>query len=206
MRGASGQTQKLCPEDLVSHSFMLQGEWRVEKTSSSFLGVLAPPWYPVRCVFKSQKGGPRTLALGLNLNAGLIPSATQQHEAILKAPLMKQACFVPIVFLSNLLTYSDLPMPSVSLFKYGPLSGLLQLPVTTPSLSELSWPSHSRISYVPQGNPESTSFVKVLRITLVKMLSLSSKVMVGPILYRLRMLVGDPDFNDNIGIPGVDKI
>ena len=37
-----------------------------------------------------QKGGPQTLALGLNMKAGLIPSPTQQPEAPLKAPLMKQ--------------------------------------------------------------------------------------------------------------------
>ena len=69
-----------------------------------------------------QKGGPQTLALGLNMNAGLIPSPTQGPEAILKAPLMKQACLVLMVFLSNLLTYSDPPMspkfPSLNMILY----------------------------------------------------------------------------------------
>ena len=49
----------------------------VGKAASSFLGVLAPPWYLIRYVFKSTEGGPQTLALGLNLNTGLIPAPTQ---------------------------------------------------------------------------------------------------------------------------------
>ena len=57
-----------------------------------------------------QKGGPQTLALGLNMNAGLIPFPTQQLETILKAPLMEQACLVLMAFLGNLSTYGGLPM------------------------------------------------------------------------------------------------
>ena len=82
-----------------------------------------------------QKGGPQTPALGLNMNAGLIPSPTQQPEAILKAPLMRESCLVLMAFLSNLFTYSDLPMSPVSLVICGPLLGLLKIPVSAPSLS-----------------------------------------------------------------------
>ena len=45
-----------------------------------------------------QKGGPQTLALGLNMNAGLTPSPTQRPEAILKASLVKQSCLVLMAF------------------------------------------------------------------------------------------------------------
>ena len=71
-----------------------------------------------------QKGGPQTPALGLNLNAGFSPSPAQRVEAILAPPLVKQACLVLMAFLSNLLTYSDLPKSPVSLVIYGPLLGL----------------------------------------------------------------------------------
>ena len=74
------------------------------------------------CIQISKKGGPQTAALGLNLNAGLIPSPTQQLEAILTPSLVKQACLVLMTFLSNLLTYSDLPtsprFPSLSMILY----------------------------------------------------------------------------------------
>ena len=60
--------------------------------------------------------------LGLNMNAGLIWSPTQWPQAILKPPLMKQGCLVLLVFLSNLLTDSDLPMspefPSLNMVFY----------------------------------------------------------------------------------------
>ena len=42
VRDASGQAQKLRPEDLVGYSFILQGESGWEKPASSFLGVVAP--------------------------------------------------------------------------------------------------------------------------------------------------------------------
>ena len=112
MRDASRQARKLCPEDLMDYSFIIQGKWGLEKPASSFLGVVVSPWYPVRCVFNHQKGGSQTPALSLNLNAGRIPSPTQRHEAILTPPLVKQACLVLMAFLSNLLTYSDLPNPA----------------------------------------------------------------------------------------------
>ena len=50
-----------------------------------------------------------TPALGLNLNAGLIPSPIQRPEAILTPALVKQVCLVLMAFLRNLLTYSELP-------------------------------------------------------------------------------------------------
>ena len=58
-----------------------------------------------------QKGSPQTPALGLNLKAGLIPSPTQQPEAILAPPLVKQACLILIDgLLEQLLIYSGLLM------------------------------------------------------------------------------------------------
>ena len=51
----TGEAQ-LSPKDPVGYSFIMQGEWGSEKTTSSFLGVVAPPKYPVRCVFKSAEG------------------------------------------------------------------------------------------------------------------------------------------------------
>lgn len=102
MSDASGQAQKLCPQEPVGDGFILQGERGLEKPASSFLGVAAPPWYPVRGVFTSAKAGPQTLALGLTLNADLIPSPVQGPEANLKAPLMKKACLALMVFLSHL--------------------------------------------------------------------------------------------------------
>ena len=69
-----------------------------------------------------QKGGPRTPALGLNLNAILIPTNTQGPEAFLALPPVKQARMVLMAFLSDLLTYSDLPksprFPSLSTILY----------------------------------------------------------------------------------------
>ena len=62
---------------------------------------------------------------------------------------------------------------------------------------ELPQASHSSIFYVPQENPGYTFFTKLLRIMLVKVLSSSSKVMVGPILYRPRILVRDPEVEIN---------
>jgi len=43
VRNASMQTRRLCPEDPVGYSFIIQGEWGLEKPASSFLGVVAPP-------------------------------------------------------------------------------------------------------------------------------------------------------------------
>ena len=68
-----------------------------------------------------QKGGPQTYALGLNLNAGLIPSPTQRPEAILAAPLVQQTCRVPMGFL-NLLWFPNIPQ--VSLFIHDSPTGM----------------------------------------------------------------------------------
>ena len=43
VRDASRQAQTLCPKDLVGYSFIIQGELGLEKPSSFFLGVVAPP-------------------------------------------------------------------------------------------------------------------------------------------------------------------
>ena len=72
------------------------------------------------------KGSPQTLALDLNLNAGLIPSPTQRPEAVLKSPLIKPACLVLAAFLN---LQGSPNIPQVSLFIYVPLLGLLQPPV-----------------------------------------------------------------------------
>ena len=42
VRDASRQAKKLCPKDPVGHSVIIQGAWGLEKTASSFLGVVAP--------------------------------------------------------------------------------------------------------------------------------------------------------------------
>ena len=79
-----------------------------------------------------QKGGPHTPALGLNMNAGLVPSPNQRPEAILKVPLMKQTCLVLMAVLSNSFTYINLPIFS----KFSSLSVvLLKIPVSAPALS-----------------------------------------------------------------------
>ena len=46
-----------------------------------------------------QKGGPQAPALGLSMNAGLIPPLTQRPEAILSSPLAKQVCLILFFFL-----------------------------------------------------------------------------------------------------------
>ena len=65
------------------------------------------------------KAGPQTPALGLNPNAGRIPSPTRGPEAVLALPLVKQGHWGQMTFLSNLLTYSGLlespGFPSLSL-------------------------------------------------------------------------------------------
>ena len=81
-------------------------------------------------------------APGPNLNAGLIPPATQSPEAILPAPV-KQACFVPTVFLN--LQWSP-STSQVSFFISDPLLGLSQPPVPTLSLSDLSAKHHCSFS------------------------------------------------------------
>ena len=151
MREAIGQAWKLCPKDVVGYSFIIQGEWGWERPTSSFLGVVAPPSYPVRCVFKSAEERSSNSCPGLNLKAGLIPSPTQGPEAILALPLVEQACLVLIAFLSHLFTYGDLPVsPNFPIIR-GPLLGLLQLPVSTPFLSHLS-PASVRFRIYSEGS------------------------------------------------------
>ena len=40
--------QESSSDDAVSHSFIIQGAWGLERPKSSFLGVVAPPLYQVR--------------------------------------------------------------------------------------------------------------------------------------------------------------
>ena len=56
LRDASRQGRRLCPKDRRGCSFIIQGEWGLEKPTSFFQGVPAPLWYPVGCVFISAKG------------------------------------------------------------------------------------------------------------------------------------------------------
>ena len=44
------------PEAPVGSGFILQGAWGLERPASSFPGVVAPPWYLVRCVLKTAEG------------------------------------------------------------------------------------------------------------------------------------------------------
>ena len=92
-----------------------------KKTTSSFLGVIAPPWCPIGGYSKQQKGGPQTPALGLNLNAGLVPFSSPRPGAILARPLVRQICLVLLAFWRNLFTYSDLPKSP----RFPPLSPIL---------------------------------------------------------------------------------
>ena len=98
VRDATGQVRRFCPKDVVSYSFIIQGEWGFEKSASSFPRVRSLLLGILLGVFSNQqKVGPQTPALGLNLNVGLIPSPTQP----LKPPLVKQACLILMAFLSN---------------------------------------------------------------------------------------------------------
>ena len=77
VRDASGQAGKLCPKDPVGYSFYHPrgvgvGKARLFLSGSSSSSVVSGKVYS-----NPQKGGPQTLALGLNQNAGLIPSPTQ---------------------------------------------------------------------------------------------------------------------------------
>ena len=136
MRDASRQARKLCPEDPVGYSFIILSGWGSEKTASTFLGVVAPPWYLVRGVFKSAEGGSSNSCPGSESECRLHPTPTQRPEAILVPPLVKQGCLILMAFLSNLLTYRDLPKsPREILSIYDPFLGLLQSPMPTLSLS-----------------------------------------------------------------------
>ena len=77
MRDTSRQARRLWPKDWVGYSFIIQGEWAVQKDCFClFLGVVAPPWY-LGAYSNQQEGSPQTPAFGLKLNAGLTPSPTQ---------------------------------------------------------------------------------------------------------------------------------
>ena len=70
---ASREARRLCPEDLVGYGFISHGEWGSEKTTSSLLEVVAPPWYLVKCVFKSAEG---QSSISCSWSEGLVPSPT----------------------------------------------------------------------------------------------------------------------------------
>ena len=80
MRGASEQAWTLCPEDALR---ILWAAVLSSKRSGGGKGPPLPFWKSQLLlsigsgVYSNQlRGGPQTLALGLNLNAALIPSPT----------------------------------------------------------------------------------------------------------------------------------
>ena len=94
VRDASGQARNLCLEDLLGYSFVLQGEWGLEKLPLPFQEQQILLGTSKACIQISRRGGPQTPALGLNLNVGLTPCPTQGPEAILALALVKQNCLV----------------------------------------------------------------------------------------------------------------
>ena len=77
MRDASGQVQKLCSEDPVGYRFYHSRRVGVGKAHLFLSGSSSSSLISGKVYSNPQKGGPHTLALGLNMNAGLIPSLTQ---------------------------------------------------------------------------------------------------------------------------------
>ena len=94
MREVSGQARKLCPRIQWATVLSSKGNGKgcLSGNSSSSL---------VSCKVCIQISRRMVLKLGLNLNAGLIPSPTQQPEAVLTPPLVRQACLVLMAFLSS---------------------------------------------------------------------------------------------------------
>ena len=91
MRDASGQARKLCPENW----------WAINLSPRGSGGRKSPPlpfWEGSGVYSNPQKGGPQTPALGLNLDAAPLPSPSQGPEAVLEAPLRKQACLALMGF------------------------------------------------------------------------------------------------------------
>ena len=127
----------------MGYSFIIQGEQGLEKPASSFLGVLAPPWYPVRCVFKSAEGWSSNSCPWSEYECSPHPIQNSQgstNEG--RLPCAEG-------FFEQSLTYIDLPMSPKFPSLNDPLLGLLQLPVPTPSLLlgavlQMLWPPPGR--------------------------------------------------------------
>ena len=138
MRGASGWARRLCPEDPVVLS------------SSSFLGVVAPPWYPVRPVFKSAEGWSSNSCPWSEpeCRPHPIPHPATWGNSRTSSSQASLGLFWRLFWAVINVQWSP-SVPSISLFNYGPLLRLLQLPVPTPFLSvafaalHLSKPSSS---------------------------------------------------------------
>ena len=111
MRDASGQARKLCLQDPGFgglHSFIIQGECRLEKYASSFLEVAAPPQYLVRCVFKSAEGQSSNSCPWAESECRPHPIPQPQS----RASTSQESLPLSDGFLEQLLTYSDLPTSS----------------------------------------------------------------------------------------------
>jgi len=80
MRDASGQGSSAAGIQWATVlSSKGSGGWKVLPLSGSSSSSLVSGKV---CIQIRRRGGPQTLALGLNMNAGLIPSPTQCPEAI----------------------------------------------------------------------------------------------------------------------------
>ena len=108
----------------------------IGKPVCSFLGVAAPPWCPLRCVFKSAEGQssnscPRSES---EYRPHPIPHPTtwgNSHTSTSRAGLLCSKGFSEqFIYLQWLPMFPKFPVVC------DPLLGLLELPVPTPSLSE----------------------------------------------------------------------
>ena len=92
-----------------------------------FLGVVAPPWCLVRCVFKSAEGRSSDSCPGSESECRPHPSPTQ----CLASPLLQASLPRSAGFLEQLLTYGDLPaslgFPSPSMIFYWDVYNYLSL-------------------------------------------------------------------------------
>lgn len=120
MRDASGQAQKLCPEDPMGYRFYYPRG----------VGVGKARLFLSRSISSSLLSGEVCIQIRRRVVLKPLPLVWVwmqawchlPPEAILKAPLTKEACLVLMVFLSSLLIYSDLPMspkfPSLNVVLY----------------------------------------------------------------------------------------
>ena len=101
VRDASKQAKKLCPGIRWATVLSSKGRVGLGKARLFLSGILSSSLISSKLLCSNQlKGSPQTLALGLNLNAGVIPSPTQWVVVILSPPLIKQACLVFFLFFS----------------------------------------------------------------------------------------------------------
>ena len=119
----AGRQESSAPRIQGATVFISQGEWGSEKTTSFLLGVVALPRHPASsrvCLQIRRRAVLKLLPFVWIWMQVSRPTPIQWPEAILKAPLMKQACLLRMAFLSNLLTViSQCPLfPSLSVVLY----------------------------------------------------------------------------------------